>query len=83
MISVIDDKSDDAATTYTITAVIVNENHKPYFDPASETELDLGSWTIGHPSNPIPTIPTSLWKDDDPSDTLAFDSTSLAKCTIS
>ena len=80
MITVTDDVSDDTATTYTITAIIVNDNHKPYFKDDSST--DLGSWTIGHAPGTMPTIATSLWTDDDPSDTLKFDSTGLGKCTF-
>jgi len=80
VITAIDDESDDTATTYTITAIIVNDNHKPYIKDDSVT--DLGSWIIGHEPGTMPTIPTSLWKDDDPSDELAFDSATVGKCTF-
>ena len=80
MITVSDDVSDDTETTYTITAIIENGNHKPYIKTASVT--DLGSWKIGHSPSTMPKIPTSLWTDDDPSDTLVFDSSTVGKCTL-
>lgn len=77
-LSVDDNKSTAPATTYTITAAINNENHKPTLK--SSTVTKLAEWTVGHP----PTISdfdikTSLFEDIDPSTTLAFD---MNSCTL-
>ena len=73
------DKSTLDDKTYTISVYVENIGHNPYFDEESST--DLGTWAIGHPSATTTIMPT-LWTDDDPSDTLTFDSASSSKCTI-
>ena len=66
--------------TYTITVTVTNENHKPYLKTDSDT--DLGTWVIGHKPVTMPTIASTLWTDDDPSDTVAFKASTIANCAI-
>eukprot|EP00347_Sterkiella_histriomuscorum_P024256 403331763 len=66
--------------TYKIKVTVTNENHKPYLKTDSDT--DLGTWIIGHKPVTMPTIASSLWTDDDPSDAVAFKDNTIAKCAI-